>query len=122
MVTGRRRGFSLIETELALVLFASASLVIAGAIARSVKLLREAEARAGATAAATSVADSLTQLASPLGGSGTRGRYRLDWSVADSGATAVIVIRVHWVDGTRPRSDSLGMIAGTTPARLHVVP
>jgi hypothetical protein len=85
-------------------------------------MLREAESLEGARAAMLSVADSLTQFASPVSGSAMRGRYALAWTVVDSGVTASIVVRVLWVDGTRARSDSVSAVAAPAPARLHVVP
>jgi Tfp pilus assembly protein PilV len=122
MVKSRRVGLSLIEALMALAVFGAGVLGIAGAASRAIMMLREAESLEGARAAMLSVADSLTQFASPVSGSAMRGRYALAWTVVDSGVTASIVVRVLWVNGTRARSDSVSAVAAPAPARLHVVP
>lgn len=117
-----RPGSTLVEAIVALVLFGGGVLAIAGVATSAVGSLRTAEARVGAMAAMTTVADSLLQWASPVSGAAVLGRYALGWQVADSGRVATVRINVRWSDGSRLRSDSIEVHAGEPPARLHVVP
>jgi len=105
-----------------MVIFSAGVLAIAGAVSHAVEVLRQAESRDGARVALASIVDSLTQFASPGPGSAVRGRYRVAWTVADSGTAALVRVSIRWQDGTRPRADSIEVNAAVVPRRLHVVP
>jgi Tfp pilus assembly protein PilV len=117
-----RQGLSLPEAIAAMTLLAAGLLAVATTGARATHLLRRAEAVQGATLAAMSVLDSLTQHETPAAGATVRGRYRLSWRVSASHVGSAIELIVHYADGTGVRSDTFGSVAARWPARLHHVP
>jgi hypothetical protein len=117
-----RAGVSLVEATLALLLMATGLLAVASTGARSAQLLRRAAALQGATLAAASVLDSLTQLQHPTNGSARRERYALSWQVAASAGTSRIELIIRYADGSGTRADTFAGVAAPWPARLQHVP
>lgn len=96
-----RPGFTLVETMVALVVLAVGVLGAAATATLAARLLREAEAREGATVFGTVVLDSLLLVGAPADGERIDGRYRARWRVAGArlslevtydGGTAVRVV------------------------------
>lgn len=106
MVTRRleaRPGLSLVEAIVALTLLAVGLL---GALATQVmaaRLLREAEARAGAISFAGAVLDSLTAIPNPSPGERHDTRYLARWSTAPGDELTRIEIEIEYHDGTARR-------------------
>lgn len=87
-----RRGFTLVEVVVALVVLELAVLGVLGTLVIASETLRRAERLERATGRAEAVLDSLRGGASPGDGSATFGDVRLDWIVDDGGALRLTAI------------------------------
>lgn len=99
-----RRGFTLVEVVVALVVLGAGVLGVVGGALLAARALREAEAVEGAVELAGSVLDSLVQL--PAVGAGERdvGRYRASWAPREGrGGAAVIELVVEYDGGAARR-------------------
>ena len=122
MVMHARAGVSLIEAVIALTLLAAGLLTVASTGARSAAMLRRAAAMQGATLAAVSVLDSLTQLERPASGATNLDRYQLTWQVVTTTGSKRIALVVRYADGGVLRADTFAGVATRWPARLQHVP
>ena len=123
MVNGSRRGVSLIEVEVALVLLATGFLASLALVTRAGGLMRAAEAEEGAGRVAGEVLDSLTQHGAPLPGMLARGRYAVSWSESrDTMGVTLISLIIGYDDGSRLRADTFAARAAPWPRSVHHVP
>lgn len=99
----RRPGLTLVEAIVALTLFALGLLGAAATQSLAARLLREAEARAGALTLAEAVLDSLLAVPTPTAGERHERRYRAHWSSAPRSALTAIELEVEYHDGTALR-------------------
>jgi prepilin-type N-terminal cleavage/methylation domain-containing protein len=100
-------GFTLVEAVVALTLLAVGLLGAMATQSLAARLLREAEAHAGAVALAGAVLDSLLAVPSPTAGERRESRYRVHWSTHPHDVTtttsAEIGLEIEYHDGTKPR-------------------
>jgi len=123
MVSGSRRGISLVEVGVAMVVLAVGLLATVALVARAGAVLREAESREGAARAAEDVLDSLTQHGRPGPGAIVRGRYALDWRTSrDSAGVTRVDLNVRYDGGGRSRTDTFTTFAAPWPRILGHVP
>lgn len=98
-----RPGFTLVEAIVALNLLALGLLGAAATQSLAARLLREAEARAGALNLAEAVLDSLLAVPTPTAGERHERRYRAHWSSAPRSVLTAIELEVEYHDGTALR-------------------
>jgi|GEM_PF-547017 len=106
MVRRRRAlqpGLSLVEAIVALTLLSVGLLGILGSQLMAARLLREAEARAGAIDLAGTILDSLLAVPAPTGGERREAGYTARWSVAPAAGSSRIEILIQYQDGTASR-------------------
>jgi prepilin-type N-terminal cleavage/methylation domain-containing protein len=98
-----KNGFTLVEAIVALTLLAVGLLGAAATQSLAARLLREAEARAGAVVLAGAVLDSLLTVQVPQGGTRVERRYQARWITEARGSATSIELEVQYHDGTAPR-------------------
>jgi prepilin-type N-terminal cleavage/methylation domain-containing protein len=113
-----RAGFTLVEAVVALTLLAVGLLGAAATQSLAARLLREAEARAGAVVLAGSVLDSLLSVPAPVGGEREEARYRVRWTAEDRDPLTTIVLEVEYHDGSAPRRLRFEMLHAVAPPRI----
>lgn len=108
-----RRGFTLIELTLAMVLLAVGLLALLGALARALQQTQTARLRHAALRQAESVADSLAFGGIAAAGSLDRNGFRLEWrpEPCAAGTCVRIVARTE-----TPAGDSLHLLARVADA------
>lgn len=109
-----RQGFTLIETMVALIVLAVGVLGAAATATLAARLLREAEAREGATVFGSAVLDSLLLVEAPGEGERVEGRYRARWRA--TGRTLTLEVTFH--DGTTERMVTWEAVHAPAPAEL----
>ena len=92
-----RRGFSLVEVTVAMLLLSIGLLGVAGTGLLAGRLLRESEGREAMVERASNILDSLSAHAASGGGTVMDARYRIDWAASDS----AVHVRALLPDGSR---------------------
>jgi len=113
-----RRGFTLIEVVVSILLLGVGVLGVTAAASIAARMLAAAHAEAGAALALASVADSLLLVPAPVPGSRADGRYRLRWTVAPVHGGAKIQITATYDDGRATRSVPLVVFHAPPPPRI----
>ena len=103
-----RRGFSLVEVMIAVVILTVGILALAGTSARVVKLISQGGRLGGASLVAEGRFELLraTPCASLTSGSTVEGPYTIRWTVATSGYLRTVGLTVAYVTGGATRTDS----------------
>lgn len=114
-----RPGLSLVEAIVALTLLAIGLLGALATQLLSARLLREAEARAGAINLAGAILDSLHAVPAPTAGERYEAGYLVRWSVMAGDGSALIGVRVQYDDGTATREIYFESLHATPPPRLR---
>lgn len=103
-----RRGFSLVEVMLAVVILTVGILALAGTSARVVKLISQGGRMGGSSLVAEGRFEILraTACASLASGSTVEGPYTIRWTVTTTGNLRAVGVTVSYVAGGTTRTDS----------------
>ena len=103
-----RRGFSLIEVMIAVVMLTVGVLALAGTSARVVRLISQGGRLGGASLVAEGRFEMLraTACASLASGSTVEGPYTVVWTVATSGFLSTVGLTVSYATGGRTHTDT----------------
>lgn len=112
-------GFSLVEAIVALTLLALGLLGALASQVMSARLLREAEARAGAVDLASTILDSLLAVPVPTSGERHEAGYDAEWSVAAGDGSSRIEVRIQYDAGTARRELRFESLHAPPPPRLR---
>lgn len=113
-----RRGFTLVEAVLAVLLLGLAVLTAASADAWTARLLAGAEEREDAAAAATAVLDSIVAAGVPAAGAVNRDGLRLVWTVQRADDVATIRLRATAPGRSQPLDEVFTAVWAPAPPSL----
>ena len=115
-MTGRERGFTIVEVLIAIVMLSVGVLALAGSAGGITRMLSNGQRKTRSYAMASSLVDSLRRVANnncailPASGSGSRGDMSIAWTVSNAGntnRTHAIVVRMAYRVGPNAKGDTL---------------